>query len=172
MREFNGLCARVRAVRDCTRLRNRVSTRSGTPLSLNGMHIYGVTVPGVRVTGVRGARVTERERRKGRKSGKLGRRREREKKGYRSSALDVSGCAVRRYESQWHTLCSDCQRMPFDFNPPTTTTATTHRIFIGDVHPVACPDAPTHYDRVQVSTDRIFPLAIEFFPSLGIRFAA
>lgn len=45
MREFNGLCARVRAVRDCTRLRNRVSTRSGTPLSLNGMHIYGVTVP-------------------------------------------------------------------------------------------------------------------------------
>lgn len=95
--------------------------------------------------------------------------REREKKGYRSSALDVSGCAVRRYESQWHTLCSDCQRMPFDFNPPTTTTATTHRIFIGDVHRVACPDAPTHYDRVQVSTDRIFPPAIEFFPSLGIR---
>lgn len=79
MREFNGLCARVRAVRDCTRLRNRVSTRSGTPLSLNGMHIYGVTVPGVRVTGVRGARVTERERRKGGKSGKLGRRRERER---------------------------------------------------------------------------------------------
>ena len=47
-------------------------------------------------------------------------------RGYRGSALDVSGCAVRRYKSQWHTLCSDCQRMPFDFNPPTTAaTATT-----------------------------------------------
>lgn len=62
MREFNGLCARVRAVRDCTRLRNRVSTRSGTPLSLNGMHIYGVTVPGcTRYRCSRGASDRERE---------------------------------------------------------------------------------------------------------------
>lgn len=106
MREFNGLCARVRAVRDCTRLRNRVSTRSGTPLSLNGMHIYGVTVPGVRVTGVRGARVTERERRKGGKSGKLGRRRERERKKATAAAPSTCLAAPSGVTNLNGTLCA------------------------------------------------------------------
>lgn len=49
--------------------RNRVSTCCGTPLSLNGMHIYGVTVPGVHVTGERGREKVENWGR-GREKGK------------------------------------------------------------------------------------------------------
>ena len=49
MREFNGFMprsrvhARVSAERNCIRLRNCVSTCLWCLVSLNGMHIYGVT---------------------------------------------------------------------------------------------------------------------------------
>lgn len=41
--------------------------------------------------------------------------REGKERDYGSTALNVSGCTVRRYKSQWHAMYSDCQRVPFDF---------------------------------------------------------
>lgn len=62
MREFNGLCDARRTLCCITTVRDRVSTCCGTPLSLNGMHIYGVTVPGVHVTRVFEGREREEEK--------------------------------------------------------------------------------------------------------------
>lgn len=62
MREFNGFMSRSRvqtrvsAERNCIRLRNRVPR--AMPVSLNGMHIYGVAgwLAGVHVAGFEGRR--------------------------------------------------------------------------------------------------------------------